>query len=115
MSVRLHPREMGATITCNVDCGMKLVTGQVAVGLIRGYAKSRGWIRGGRQALTEPQALGHLPGVRAGRARAGRAHREAEGRATRGARQGADRALEPHRVHAEEAAQAARGATGSER
>lgn len=48
MSVRLLARELGAVLTCNVgDCDARCQTAQVEKGLIRTYAKSLGWIRGG--------------------------------------------------------------------
>lgn len=47
MSVRLHPRETGATMRCNYSgCVETLTTGQCGVRLIRAYAKTVGWIRG---------------------------------------------------------------------
>lgn len=45
MSVKIHPREQGATLKCN-QCPATLTTGQVQAGLIRDHAKKRGWIRG---------------------------------------------------------------------
>lgn len=48
MSVRLLDREMGAVLTCNVgDCDARCQTAQVQKKLIRTYAKTLGWIRGG--------------------------------------------------------------------
>ncbi|HEU4727646.1 MAG TPA: hypothetical protein VFT22_07150 [Kofleriaceae bacterium] len=38
-------RERGATIECD-HCDATLTTGQIAVRLIRHYAKTQGWIRG---------------------------------------------------------------------
>ena len=47
MTARVLPRELGTVLLCSTICGAKLVTGQVGVKLIRGYATSLGWIRGG--------------------------------------------------------------------
>lgn len=47
MSVKIHPREQGATIRCNGEsCVSRFTTGQVRSKDIRAGAKSAGWIRG---------------------------------------------------------------------
>jgi len=62
MTVEILTRNRGAVIHCN-RCGRfpnsehwktSLTTGQVQVGLIRGYAKSKGWIRGLRKTKWIP-------------------------------------------------------------
>lgn len=45
MTVTIHPRELGATMTCN-HCGAKLVTAQVTIRAIRSYARTVDWTRG---------------------------------------------------------------------